>query len=125
MSIKCPCRELDELRRFKAEARKQMAGDEKRIKELEAELLIVSRRNTACNSVFQSVWEENKLLQAKVESLTQEVASRAKVVRCIDCKHVAREENNGIVHYCCRNSKGLGVITKQSFCCYGEVDDGT
>ena len=38
------------------------------------------------------------------------------VVRCRECKHLY----NRLGYYCCRNHKGLELITEDSFCCYGE-----
>lgn len=117
MGLICPCRELDELRRFKAAARRQMTEDEKRIKEMEAEILILGRRHNVCNSVFQSVWAENKRLQ--------ELAANAEqLVRCEKCKHRIKDQHAGNVRYICKHPKGLTGINKQSFCSYGGVDNG-
>lgn len=108
MTFKCPCRELDELREYRQQAKQQIA-------DMQTDMVILARRNAVCGAVFDSVKEENKRLR-------EELANSAKVVRCASCKHYGDEYNeNGRVHHFCKLHKGLVVVNKNTFCSYGEV----
>ena len=125
----CPCQELTDCK--------------KQIADMQAEMVILARRNYVCGTVFDSMRAENKRLQGQLEEVTRrlqaeveklqaeinqqnkQLAISVQAVRCEKCKHSMADKHADKVRYICKNPRGLSRISNDSYCSFGEVDDGT